>query len=81
MPAARPSIEFVPRLLPAPRAALYLGVSETTLRGLGIPRRVLGAKRLYDRHDLDAYADALALEGSGEEANTCDGAFGAGAGS
>lgn len=58
-----PHIEFVPRLLPAPLAARYLGVSETTLRGLPILRKALGAKRLYDRFDLDAYADSLATEG------------------
>lgn len=50
---------ITPRLMPAPVAARYLGVSETTLRGLPIPRRELGAKRLYDRCDLDAYADSL----------------------
>ena len=71
-----PRLDFVPRLLPAPVAARYIGVSETTLRGLPIPRRVLGAKRLYDRYDLDAYADGLASEGDQAEDNTCDGAFG-----
>lgn len=50
---------FTPRLLPAPRAAVYLGVSESTLRKLEIPRRKLGEKRLYDVRDLDAYADTL----------------------
>jgi len=66
-------IAFAPRLLPAPEAAHYLGVSETTLRGLGIPRRMLGAKRLYDRIVLDAYASDLPTEGDvSEEPNTCD---------
>lgn len=60
MPATR---DFAPRLMPAPQAAHYLGVSASTLRGLGLPRRELGTKRLYDRRDLDAYADALPYEG------------------
>lgn len=67
---------FVPRLLPAQEAAHYLGVSESTLRGLGLPRRILGAKRLYDRFSLDEYASALPFEGEGPEENTCDGKFG-----
>ena len=68
-------MNFAPRLMPAPIAARYIGVSETTLRGLGLPRRVLGGKRLYDQADLDAYADALPYEGQ-EAKNTCDEAFG-----
>lgn len=73
-------IAFVPRLLPAPEAAHYLGVSETTLRGLGLPRRELGGKRLYDRIDLDRYASDLPYEGDAAvEGNTCRGKFGRGA--
>ena len=68
------TISFTPRLLPAPDAAAYLGVSATKLRDLGIPRKMLDGKRLYDRLDLDAYASALPTEGEGE--NSCDGAFG-----
>lgn len=71
----RLALEFVPRLLPAPEAARYLGVSESTLRTLEIPRRMLGAKRLYDRIALDAYASGLPVEGEAES-NTCDGKFG-----
>lgn len=51
--------DFPPRLMPAPVAARYIGVSESTLRDLQLPRRKLGAKRLYDKADLDAYADHL----------------------
>lgn len=61
-------LEFPPRLMPAPAAAHYLGVSESTLRGLDLPRRQLGGKRIYDRRDLDAYADSLpydTLKGDG----------------
>ena len=51
--------DIIPRLMPAPVAAAYLGVSESTLRTLSIPRKALGCKRLYERADLDAYADSL----------------------
>ena len=74
------TLDFAPRLLPSPQAAHYLGVSESTLRSLPIPRRILGGKKLYDRLDLDAYASGLPVEGgdsdqkSGESA--CDAAFG-----
>ncbi|MCB1340796.1 MAG: helix-turn-helix domain-containing protein [Pseudooceanicola sp.] len=53
---------FPPRLMPAPEAARYLGVSESTLRNLDLPRKKLGAKRVYDKGDLDAYADSLPYE-------------------
>lgn len=71
------SSEFAPRLLPSPQAAHYLGVSESTLRNLGLPRRELGSKRLYDKVDLDAFADNLPYEaGSSGGDNTCDQVFG-----
>lgn len=66
--------DFTPRLLTAPAAAHYLGVSVSTLRGLNIPRKELNSKRLYHVADLDAYADALPYEGG--EDNTCDQIFG-----
>lgn len=69
---------FAPRLLPAPEAAHYLGVSESTLRGLGLPRRMLGAKRLFDRLDLDRYASDLPYEGQADEVAACDSLFGVG---
>ncbi|SFD69860.1 hypothetical protein SAMN04488523_102113 [Sulfitobacter brevis] len=59
MAAAR---EFAPRLMPAVQAAHYIGVSESMLRGLTIPRKELGGKRVYDKADLDAFADALPYE-------------------
>jgi hypothetical protein len=54
----------------APAAAQYLGVSEGTLRGLSIRRKTIpGVRRVvYDRIDLDAYADSLEAEG---EKDTC----------
>ena len=72
-------LEFAPILLPAPAAAHYIGVSESKLRGLAIPRKVLDGKRLYDRRDLDAFANALEYEGGGDAADalaSCDEAFG-----
>lgn len=69
---------FTPRLLPAAKAAAYLGISESTLRTLNLPRRILGSKRLYDVLALDHYADSLTVEGEeiALEANTCRGKFG-----
>ena len=52
-------LEFVPRLLTADQAAYYLGISKTKLLSLELPRKVLGAKRLYERHDLDDFAEQL----------------------
>lgn len=72
---ARADLTFAPRLLPSPQAAAYLGVSETTLRGLDIPRKLLGGKRLYDRLALDEYASGLPDEGE-KRRNTCDDVFG-----
>ena len=79
----RAPLDFVPRLMPAPDAARYIGISETYLRTLGLPRRVLGTRRLYDRYDLDAFASSMEIEGG--EMDTferdqaeCDRLFGAG---
>ena len=69
---------FVPRLLPAPAAAHYIGVSESKLRLLPIRRKELDSKRLYDIRDLDAYADSLDYEGSIEwnDCSEADDVFG-----
>lgn len=56
------TLDFTPLLMPAPQAAHYIGVSESTLRQLPIPRKMAGGKRLYDRRDLDAWADGLPYE-------------------
>lgn len=68
-------LSFAPRLLPSAQAAHYLGVSETKLRGIKLPRKILDGKRLYDRIELDAYADSLATEDHSEGGNSCDEAF------
>ena len=72
MPAHR---DFPPRLMPSPQAAHYLGVSESTLRTLEIIRRKLGRKRVYDKADLDAYADSLPYEEETGDSE-CNQAFG-----
>ena len=67
--------EFPPRLMPGPQAAHFLGVSESKLKSLTIPRRVLDGKRVYHINDLIAFADALGIEGEAE-GNPCDDIFG-----
>ncbi len=76
----RADISFAPRLLGAAEAAAYLGVSASTLRGLAIPRRVLGGRKLFDRLDLDRYASDLPYDGEGatDEVDACDRHFGLG---
>lgn len=68
----------LPRLMKEPEAARYLGVSTTTLRGLGLPRRILGGLRLYDVYDLDAFASSLPFEDREDRPceNPADKAFG-----
>lgn len=70
------AITFPPRLLPAPAAARYLGVSESLLRTLPIPRRELNRKRVYDRSDLDLYADSLPYEGQADATCAADQVWG-----
>ena len=60
---SRAHTTFTPRLMSAPDAAAYLGMSASRLRTLSIPRKVDGALRLYDCRDLDAYAASLPYEG------------------
>ena len=47
-----------PRLLPAALAAAYIGVSASTLAGLGVQPVAIGRRRLYDRLDLDRLVDS-----------------------
>jgi hypothetical protein len=54
---------LLPGLLTESGAAAYLGISPSKLRELGLPRRELGRKRLFDRRDLDNYIDSLPYEG------------------
>lgn len=48
-----------PRLMSEPMAASYLGIGTTTLRESGIARKHIGRRVVYDRRELDRYADAL----------------------
>jgi hypothetical protein len=48
-----------PRLMASDLAARYLDIGETTLREHGPQPKRLGRRVLYDRHDLDRWADAL----------------------
>lgn len=53
------TLHFTPRLMKAKAAAHYLGLSESKLRGLDLPCKEDGGNVLYDRLDLDDYADRL----------------------
>lgn len=65
---------FAPRLLDSHEAAHYLGISPSKLRTLPLPRKLADGKRLYERADLDEYADSLPYEGLG--GGECDEIFG-----
>ena len=72
--------QFPPRLMQAPAAAYYLGVGETKLRTLPIPRRVFDGNRVSHINDLDAYPDSLPIEGESKRGpRPCDDVFSEGA--
>jgi hypothetical protein len=48
-----------PRLMSEPVAAKYLSIGTTTLREHGPAPKRQGKRRLYDRRDLDRWADRL----------------------
>ena len=48
-----------PRLLSERLAADYLGIGATTLRERGPEPKKVGSRTLWDRRDLDRWADAL----------------------
>lgn len=56
---ARAALPDWPRLMSEPLAAQYLGIGASTLRASAIARKKFGARTLYDRRDLDRWADAL----------------------
>jgi hypothetical protein len=69
------TLDFAPRLMRAAQAAHSLGISQSHLRTLAIPRKGEVGKpaHFYDRFDLDAYADSLETEGEAVQvANSCD---------
>jgi hypothetical protein len=55
----RPTLPDWPRLMGEDMAAAYVSLSATTLRERGPEPRRLGKRRLYDRNDLDRWADRL----------------------
>ena len=52
-------IAYPPRLMKSAEAAQYLGMSETRLREVGPSPRRVGRWVVYDRQDLDRWADRL----------------------
>lgn len=48
-----------PRLMGEPMAAAYLSIGTTYLREKGPAPKRFGVRRLYDRQDLDRWADRL----------------------
>ncbi len=59
MQAERAALPNWPRLMAVDMAAAYVGLSATTLRENGPAAKRMGKRRLYDRHDLDRWADRL----------------------
>lgn len=57
---ARADLPDWPRLMGEPLAASYLSIGVTKLREEGPAPKRFGARRLYDRRDLDRWADRLA---------------------
>jgi hypothetical protein len=55
----RPDLPNWPRLMGVDLASAYLGLSATTLRAKGPAPKEYGKRRLYDRIDLDRWADRL----------------------
>lgn len=56
---ARPILPDWPRLMSEPMAARYLSIGETMLRSDGPTPKRKGRRILYDRRDLDRWADRL----------------------
>ena len=57
---ARARLPDWPRLMPLPLACAYFGVCDKTFRSLGIAPRRIGRRVLWDRQDLDRWADGIA---------------------
>jgi hypothetical protein len=56
---ARQALPDWPRLMNERQAAAYLSIGTTLLRDLLAPKKIRG-RSVWDRRDLDRYADALA---------------------
>ncbi|WP_313332144.1 hypothetical protein [Sphingobium yanoikuyae] len=57
--ATRADLPEWPRLMDAELASAYFGVSAGTFRALGIQSRNIGRRVVWDRVDLDRFADRL----------------------
>lgn len=57
---ARTRLPDWPRLMPLRLACAYFGVCDKTFRSLGIAPRRIGRRVLWDRTDLDRWADVMA---------------------
>lgn len=62
MEAARAFLPDWPRLMDEPQAAEYLSIGKTLLRAHGPAPKRLGRRVLYDRRDLDRWADRLGAQ-------------------
>lgn len=62
-----------PRLMAVDLAAAYLGIGASTLRQRGPQPKKLGTRTLYDRTDLDRFADALGEQPLDEAAREAEG--------
>lgn len=58
--AARARLPDWPRLMPLRLACAYFGICDRTFRSLGIAPRRIGRRVLWDRQDLDRFADGMA---------------------
>ena len=58
--ALRARLPDWPRLMPLRLACAYFGVCDKTFRSLGIAPRRIGRRVLWDRQDLDRWADKMA---------------------
>lgn len=56
---ARARLPDWPRLMPLALASAYFGVCASTFRRLDIEPRRIGRRVLWDRRDLDSYADQI----------------------
>ena len=56
---ARAALPDWPRLMSEPLAAAYVGIGTTMLRRNGPAPKAIGKRRLWDRIDLDRWADRL----------------------
>lgn len=72
-------MSFFRRFMGISDAAQYLGISASKLRDLPVRRKCIDSRRVYDRYDLDAWADECPYEGEimkAREDDECDTAFG-----